>query len=307
MIISKSRVLSADSILKNIGDNRDFRLLHDITNDADELLTKIGFPVNPPSGSSILPTPRGASTRLNAYGKFVPRKDLPKELRYITTLEWTREQWAGPGRTETVTTEVDVTRNCYQRELLPPTSLELSYIFHDNRHLICSDILNAEHSDPNQIKTYANIFFELFRMCEIAEADLQALVPRVVEKKNWSFLPPGERPWEQVQQHLDLRYPNWTIRKRNPIRRRQAHIANKDPNRIVVGNGGFRDYVAYVFDYKGLCVLESCNFDNATYVFNSNWERLSQLTKAEILQNNLHVQRIIHDAGWYDSIDATLA
>jgi hypothetical protein len=46
--------------------------------------------------------------------------------------------------------------------------------------------------------------------------------------------------------------------------------------------------------------------DNATYVFEQNWERLSQLSKAEILDRDLQKDRLIHREGWPEKIHTLL-
>ncbi|OZO59867.1 hypothetical protein CG699_03840 [Escherichia coli] len=43
---------------------------------------------------------------------------------------------------------------------------------------------------------------------------------------------------------------------------------------------------------------ESSQCNNATYILNNNWQQLSQLTKAEILDGNLHHARVIHRVNW---------
>ena len=39
-------------------------------------------------------------------------------------------------------------------------------------------------------------------------------------------------------------------------------------------------------------------YGNATYVFRDNWEGLSKLSKAEIIQNNLQEKRLVHRVNW---------
>jgi hypothetical protein len=45
-------------------------------------------------------------------------------------------------------------------------------------------------------------------------------------------------------------------------------------------------------------VVESAHYGNATYIFGEDWARLSQMTKAEIIEGGLHRERIIHREGW---------
>ena len=47
--------------------------------------------------------------------------------------------------------------------------------------------------------------------------------------------------------------------------------------------------------------------DHETYVFGEDWEQLSQMTKAEILTNELQRDRVIHREGWDGRIRDILA
>ena len=47
---------------------------------------------------------------------------------------------------------------------------------------------------------------------------------------------------------------------------------------------------------------ESIYPNNATYVFADNWQELSQLTKAQILNGGLQNARLIHKENWKEDI-----
>lgn len=49
---------------------------------------------------------------------------------------------------------------------------------------------------------------------------------------------------------------------------------------------------------RNLFVLESIFLDNATYVFGSDRETISQLSKAEIISGGFQKDRIAHDRRW---------
>ena len=51
-------------------------------------------------------------------------------------------------------------------------------------------------------------------------------------------------------------------------------------------------------------ILESLIYGNAIYVFDKNWLEFSKLTKKEILDENLHMKRIIHKKGWEKEVRA---
>ena len=59
-----------------------------------------------------------------------------------------------------------------------------------------------------------------------------------------------------------------------------------------------RAYIRYI--------LESVFPNNATYVLQDNWEKISQLSKAEILSQNLHKARIVHSESWKKNFDALM-
>ena len=75
-------------------------------------------------------------------------------------------------------------------------------------------------------------------------------------------------------------------------------IYDANPDFVAYGRSGFRGYAVFGFKQKGIYVLESAFPNNATYVLGGDWETISQLSKAEILSQNLHKARIIHDANW---------
>ena len=103
---------------------------------------------------------------------------------------------------------------------------------------------------------------------------------------------------DEIRQHviktLESRDPHTSA----PVLSRHETLASFTPDEIYIGKQGFRAYVAYIFTNKGLAVLESAMLDNATYVFDLDWHRVSQLTKAQILDGNLHRHRIIHTRNW---------
>lgn len=53
---------------------------------------------------------------------------------------------------------------------------------------------------------------------------------------------------------------------------------------------------------KDLYVLESMELNNATYIFKSDWQELSKISKKQIIDGNLHYKRIIHSPQWEEKI-----
>jgi hypothetical protein len=152
------------------------------------------------------------------------------------------------------------------------------------------------HADLN--KHVINLLLEVFGSCEVVLAGLEKLTPPAFKRTNWVMLPPGEHPWEQIENHIKKVLGSRSPTLEKAILDRQNTILAHKPTKIYKGTAGFSDYVAYIFDAQGLVILESIYRGNALYVLGENWENVSRLSKAEILKNELHENRIIHSKGW---------
>ena len=120
------------------------------------------------------------------------------------------------------------------------------------------------------------------------------------------MLPPGEHPWERIEAHIKRVLGSRSPMLQKAILDRQNTILAHQPSKVYKGNAGFSDYISYIFDEKGIVVLESIYRGNALYILGDNWETISKYSKAEILRNNLHKIRIIHTKGWKVRLAETL-
>lgn len=306
MHLRQSRVRSTQRALALLTPHAPFRIVVSLSELPVETISKAGFSENSVPGDTILPTSVGTVSEYNANGRYVVRKDLPKENRYVTTVEWTWEEWDGPYNTTTRTEDKPIYRDCYPRDFHPPPAAELTILDHDGQPFVVSEELTKIASQDTRILHILNLFLELFGECEVRHDNLQSITPANIRKVNWTLLPPGRYPWTRVQQHVADLLEDRAPRFVNPIHNRHAKIVSFNPDEVYVGHGGFRSYVAFVFLEKGLAVLESVMLDNATYVFDQNWQQVSRMTKAEIIQDDLHLDRVIHTANWTDRIENLL-
>lgn len=90
------------------------------------------------------------------------------------------------------------------------------------------------------------------------------------------------------------------------IRARTSQVEKYGPDFAAIGRAGFYGYWVFGFTKQGLYVLESRMLDNATYVLGADWEVVSRLTKAEIINSELAVARLVHDRGWPEKLDQVL-
>jgi hypothetical protein len=298
MYIDRKRVLDVDRYLAGLPANASFRVVVALGEDADIILARTGFGASPASGDTVLPRAAGPVSRFNAVGRQRVRRDLPKENRYVRTVYWRWRQWAGRYRYEDHEDFRDQYRDCYPREQVAPPSIELTYVEQDGQRWIVSPVLAQRKADREQNKHVVNLFLELFGECELVGVDLARITVPKIKKANWRLLPPGEYPWERLKTHIDRAIARTGDDAQKVIWDRQETLRSFGPDEIYVGQGGFNDYLSYVFRAHGVVVLESVRMDNAIYVFGLDWQEVSQLTKAEVLSNRFHKDRIIHAKGW---------
>ena len=80
-------------------------------------------------------------------------------------------------------------------------------------------------------------------------------------------------------------------------------IYAEHPDFVAYGRSGFKGYAVFGFTERNLYILESVMPNNATYVLENDWETISQLSKAEILSQELHKARIVHSENWQKNFD----
>jgi hypothetical protein len=113
-------------------------------------------------------------------------------------------------------------------------------------------------------------------------------------------------PWTQLQHHLRPIVEQQPDGNRAVIDKRHETISAYNPDFVAVGRGGFDGYVIFGFSSKALFILESTQVNNATYVLDRDWEELSSMTKAELLDNDLHRERLIHRKSWFAEVNRVL-
>ncbi len=298
MIITKSRIVHIRQYLSHLPAGASFRIVVALDDEKFSRLPSLGFAASPQVGDTVLPKPMGTVSRFNSEGRWVIRRDLPKELRYVRTVHWRWQQWTSGGGSEEHEDFCDLYRKCFQREFVAPPSVELTYNEKDGvRLIVVPEMQNDERYDePN--KHVVNLLLELFGTCELVAADLTRIAPVALRKVNWRLLPPGKYPWDRLEEAIDDAIARISEGARRVIWDRQITLQKFGPDEIFIGEGGYSDYIAYIFQKRGFVVLESIRHGNAIYVFGSDWQRVSRLTKAEVLSKHFHLVRIVHTKGW---------
>ena len=246
----------------------------------------------------------GKNSKRNTVGEYITNKDLPKKNKYINTIEWHWRQYHGKDL-EDIYEFVDVYRNVYQKDFVKP--MEVDFIYVEEKNLIYADLELDLLKNYNKILVAVNILLEKFGFCQILDDDYEEYIPKKgFEICNWEILPEGEEIWDVLGNKKYSPPKEGEKRKRASFEAyRITTFINKKQKKKYVGINGFQDYLVFVFDK--ICILETNKYGNATYIVKKeNWKTASMFTKAELLNSDFIVDRIIHNEDWKNKIDKIL-
>lgn len=296
MIITGKSVKTAGKLRILCGNLEKIRLVFLCKEDNPHLKQKIGFDDGHGIGDAILPAIWGKISYFNINGLEKKRKDLPLEERSITLLtSW--EDWHGKKHSGLVTR----TRLMYPIEYIPAPSEFIEIISHEGKLYFSTREINLIEDDKVLIHLQ-NLMLELFGSFEIFDSNSKNILKTKVKKMKWEILPPGKYPWEKVKSIIGENKKYLSEADEQRIIQRVEYLNKFTPTFIGAGKAGFNGYFVYAFEDKELYILESIYLNNATYIFNEDWERLSQLTKNDIIKSSNFHRRIIHDANWKKKI-----
>lgn len=269
-------------------------------------LEALGFSSPLVVGERLLAPARGAASRRNANGFDIVHRDQPMETAY-RQISWTYTQRHGKHEVE-VTEVKDVPYQRYPRTKVLPYSIEL-VVSADlgGAHCIVAGPFKRTDAQTAAATNTANMLFEQFGSFEVLDTSMSPSVDVPVRRLNWKLLPPGKNPWKSAWPSLETVIAKGRGKSREVIAARFTEVGKYHPEFIAIGLGGFDDYVVFGFPSRGICVLESRFTNNATYVLaHASWEVISQMTKAEILSESVHEDRLIHDRTWFDELGELL-
>lgn len=273
---------------------------------SDKLL-KIGFPEKLVEGFLILPDgDLGTVSRFNSEGKFLIHKDQEKETCY-RQVEWHWKEFRGRYDTEEKSKIVDVPYKRYPRTFIPPPSIEfIIRLNKKNEFVITTSPIPYTIDNHEKIIHAINLFLQIFSECSILTEDLNNISNGELKRLNWDVLPKGEMPWGELEGHLSPIIKKAPTGNQVVIEDRMETINNLKPEFYAIGRAGFNGYIILGFPKKNLFVLESLYYGNATYVLENDWISISKLTKAEILKNELHKERVLHLKTWRRNLNKIL-
>jgi hypothetical protein len=264
-----------------------------------DYLRKLGFTLPLVAGEHLLPPgSAGAAARRNSEGKTVVHRDQPLETHFRQK-EWSWKEFRGRYETVQKTGIVEVPYTRYPRTQLKPYSVELeTRTGADSKVLVVAGPFDAIN-DADALLNTVHMFVELFGECALTKKDL-TLAPEPARRQlNWDILPPGRYPWEKVKPFVENIIAESAPATQAVVKARFEEIAAYTPDFVAIGKNGFSRYVVYGWDSPKLYLLESTEVDNATYVLKEDWQRVSAMSKAEVLDERAHHSRIIHRKAWF--------
>lgn len=122
---------------------------------------------------------------------------------------------------------------------------------------------------------------------------------------SWKVLPPGEssadsvlRYYERLQRYNpDIKFDKERLSKALLLR----------PNNYYVGTGEFEKYIVLTFKHTSKALFECPEFGNAIYIIHSDWQRLSRLSKRDLMTYKQHqATKIVHREDWFARVKREL-
>lgn len=246
------------------------------------------------------PPPRscGLYARRNLDGWRVKRKDLPKADREVSS--WV-PNWHNSGHHL-----VSWTMQAYPVEYHPAKMLSVSSTVLET--LVDGAIvrfrvdqpLGREHADFAQD---LNFNLRLLRECvgdaHVFDADLTDDEYARIQTVHWEMLPRGAagRVLERLASSTTA------DAERLKVASERLNVLDRlDHDGFLVGTGRFARYFGVRFG-SDLVALENLEYGNALYVFEEEWESLTQLSRTELIKRrDPGVHRVPHLPGWQSII-----
>jgi len=294
MIITKKRIRKIDGYLPNFHEGESARIiLRDIERFRDRLVL-LGFDPELTVGSSVLPAVVGPVTEYNANGR---EEKLVAEPMETFSVMQSRIIYDWHRNSHLVTMIRDYKR--YRTRFIDAPSQELTVLeTNDGNKVLSSEAIVVSDENKPLILHIINVFLEISGECEVVGEDFLSRQQTLIRRLNWHILPRGQMPWQSMREPLTELLTKTNVENKEDALNRFEFMNNFSPDFVAIGNGAFNEYVVFGFQDRDIYVLENSKPGNATYIFNNDWQTLSQLTKAEILAEQLQEDRIIHTRRW---------
>jgi hypothetical protein len=251
------------------------------------------------AGDPVLrPRTRGLFAARNLDGWVEKRKDLPKELREISSLA---PDWNGNGH-HLISRTVEAWPLQYHRARLNTISATVLEQLRDGalvRFRVDQPLSRSSETFVEDLKFNMRLLREAVGDARVYSADMSDEEFARIQTVRWELLPPGSV--ERVLVQFATRRGVSEDRMRVAGDRLRT-IDRLGHDGFIIGTGRFSNYFGAKFGQR-LVALENLEYGNALYVLEENWEELSKLSRSELIRRrDSQVHRIPHLPGWQSSI-----
>lgn len=285
------RIINVDRHLPQDADNI---IIASIVEEKDyELLYRLGFSKPLINNECIIPNALyNKKTEENVNGKLIIRKDLPRDEIYYQDVHWKLTDWYGYEHEG-----VAVAKKFRYRREFGESWKETLQVKHINQQwYVCSRQLNK--NDKDEIKFVLNFFLSIFGQFMFLDEFNNAIK---IVKNNFKILRPGEMTQKELEDHIINKNKSKDSPENVMLLERFRFLMNYSVDKkVMIGEQSFHGYYAIK---TAKCWIVDCNYtNNATYIFDDNWEEYVKLTKQQVLSGNLCLQRIYHTKTWQKQI-----
>lgn len=244
------------------------------------------------------PPSYGVYARRNLDGWTEKRTDLPKETRDVSS--WA-PSW-NSGSYHLISRDIEA----YPLEHHAARLLTISATVLEN--LVDGALVRFRVDQPLEreadgfaadLRFNVRLLSEAVGEAHVYDADLSDEEFAGIQHVDWEMLPAGSS--DRVLAHLGSR------KTADPERLQVAAdrlcvLDRLGHDGFIVGTGKFARYFGARFGER-LVALENLEYGNALYVFEENWEQLSQLSRTELIKRrDPPVHRVPHLPGWQSVI-----
>ena len=250
---------------------------------------------NPIEEFSCLPDASvGTWARRNIYGWEIVLKNEPMITKTFTHESPNFGDWSLGSH------EVSQERDVYQRVLFPghASTIKVTELNRDSEYVTVG--LELEHvfdsmpSDTREFLFALNVFQESVGSSAVRPTDttIDSYVSSL--QIDWEILPVGEHDEVIRQIHNRL---NPTPKEAKEIGERLDLLLALRPRDLITGSSGFARYVGARYGNK-LVAFENIRYGNALYIMFDDWERLSRMSRIQLMNSDEKFERIVHRQGW---------
>lgn len=265
------------------------------------------------NGSLEIPAPfrpssqMGKYSRANENGKILVRRDLPKVEQ---TYSWEAPNW---GDSSNGTHTIIMTREVYQRELVPPKGvnikIELARTDPDGTFVVgisVDEVLDKKSPDFEKDLFYnLNILQENVGAVSLFASTTTAAQFAATVHLDWQILPPGKL--DEVIKTMLKGKRNVTEEQRGKMMERLGILQLLGPQAYIAGSDqlGVRYFGAQFAD--DFVAFENLDYGNALYVMYEKWKELSRRSRLDLLKGPRNgFVRIPHAGNWRQKIENVL-